>query len=276
MDEAEQGAPVHAQFSSEMNNENQTIRGIDVDLICEFFLNTQRQGPGSPEATLRALSFIDGLTDESRIADLGCGTGGQTMTLARHAPGHVTGLDFYPGFIERFNANARGANFGDRVKGVVGSMDDLPFREGELDLIWSEGAIYNIGFERGLREWRRDLRPGGFLAVTEASWFTDERPVEIHDYWMEMYPGIDTIPGKVAQVQRAGYLPVATFVLPENCWTEHYYAPLAKARELFLRKYAGNATAEELVAFQRQEEALYDKYKAFYGYVFYIAKKTGE
>jgi len=276
MDEAEQGAPVHAQFSSEMNNENQTIRGIDVDLICEFFLNTQRQGPGSPEATLRALSFIDGLTDESRIADLGCGTGGQTMTLARHAPGHVTGLDFYPGFIERFNANARGANFGDRVKGVVGSMDDLPFREGELDLIWSEGAIYNIGFERGLREWRRYLRPGGFLAVTEASWFTDERPAEIHDYWMEMYPGIDTIPGKVAQVQRAGYLPVATFVLPENCWTEHYYAPLAKARELFLRKYAGNATAEELVAFQRQEEALYDKYKAFYGYVFYIAKKTGE
>lgn len=198
------------------------------------------------------------------------------MTLARHAPGHVTGLDFYPGFIERFNANARGANLGDRVKGVVGSMDDLPFREGELDLIWSEGAIYNIGFERGLREWRRYLRPGGFLAVTEASWFTDERPAEIHDYWMEMYPGIDTIPGKVALVQRAGYLPVATFVLPENCWTEHYYAPLAKARELFLRKYAGNATAEELVAFQRQEEALYDKYKAFYGYVFYIAKKTGE
>ena len=258
-----------------MNNENQTIRGIDVDLICEFFLNTQRQGPGNPEATLRALSFIDGLTDDSRIADLGCGTGGQTMTLARHAPGHVTGLDFYPGFIERFNANARGANFDDRVKGVVGSMDDLPFREGELDLIWSEGAIYNIGFERGLREWRRYLRPGGFLAVTEASWFTDERPAEIHDYWMEMYPGIDTIPGKVAQVQRAGYLPVATFVLPENCWTEHYYAPLAKARELFLRKYAGNATAEELVAFQRQEEALYDKYKAFYGYVFYIAKKMG-
>ena len=104
---------------------------------------------------------------------------------------------------------------------------------------------------------------------------TDERPAEIHDYWMEMYPGIDTIPGTVAQVQRAGYLPVATFVLPENCWTEHYYAPLAKARELFLRKYAGNATAEELVAFQRQEEALYDKYKAFYGYVFYIAKKMG-
>lgn len=70
-----------------MSNENNAIHGFDVNLICDFFLNTERQGPGSPEATLKALSFIDNLTDESLIADLGCGTGGQTMTLARHAPG---------------------------------------------------------------------------------------------------------------------------------------------------------------------------------------------
>ena len=68
-----------------MSNENNAIHGFDVNLICDFFLNTERQGPGSPEATLKALSFIDNLTDESLIADLGCRTGGQTMTLARHA-----------------------------------------------------------------------------------------------------------------------------------------------------------------------------------------------
>lgn len=131
-----------------MSNENNTILGIDVHLICEFFLNTERQGPGSPEVTLKVLSFIDHLTDHSRIADLGCGTGGQTMTLARHAPGQITGLDFFPGFVERFNHNARELNLQERVKGIVGSMDALPFGEEELDLIWSEGAIYNIGFER--------------------------------------------------------------------------------------------------------------------------------
>ena len=64
-----------------MSNENNAIHGFDVNLICDFFLNTERQGPGSPEVTLKALSFIDNLTDESLIADLGCGTGGQTMTL---------------------------------------------------------------------------------------------------------------------------------------------------------------------------------------------------
>ena len=29
-------------------------------------------------------------------------------------------------------------------------MDALPFENEELDLIWSEGAIYNIGFEKGV------------------------------------------------------------------------------------------------------------------------------
>ena len=77
-----------------MNNDNNTILGFDVNLICDFFLNTERQGPGSPEVTLKALSFIDNLTNKSLIADLGCGTGGQTMILAQHVPGKITGIDF--------------------------------------------------------------------------------------------------------------------------------------------------------------------------------------
>ena len=258
----------------EMSNENKTIHEFDFNLICEYFLNTERQGPGSPEVTLKALGFIDNLTDQSLIADLGCGTGGQTLVLAQHAPGYITGLDFFPGFIDRFNSNARGLNLQDRVKGIVGSMDNLPFGEGELDLIWSEGAIYNIGFERGLNEWRKYLKTGGYIAVSESAWFTEERPAEIHDFWMEAYPQIDTIPNQVALIQKAGYLPVASFILPETCWTEHYFAPLVKAREKFLAKYPGNKTAEELVAMSHHEEALYRKYKEFYGYVFYIAKKV--
>lgn len=256
-----------------MSNENKTIHEFDFNLICEYFLNTERQGPGSPEVTLKALGFIDNLTDQSLIADLGCGTGGQTMVLAQHAPGHITGLDFFPGFIDRFNRNARGLNLQDRVKGIVGSMDNLPFGEEELDLIWSEGAIYNIGFERGLNEWRKYLKTGGYIAVSESAWFTEERPAEIHDFWMEAYPQIDTIPNQVALIQKAGYLPIASFILPETCWTEHYFAPLVKAREKFLAKYPGNKTAEELVAMSHHEEELYRKYKGFYGYVFYIAKK---
>lgn len=257
-----------------MSNKNiTTIHEFDFNFVCDFFSNTHRQGPGSPEATLRALSFVDNLTDQSTIADIGCGTGGQTMVLGNHAPGKIIGLDLFAPFIDLFNANALKMNLQDRVKGVVGSMDHLPFENEQLDLIWSEGAIYNIGFERGLNEWRKYLKFGGYIAVSECSWFTEQRPTEIEDYWMEHYPEIDTIPNKIAQIRRAGYIPVSTLILPENCWTEHYFAPMAKAEEIFLGKYAGNEAAERFVAFQRHDMELYSKYKAFYGYVFYIAKK---
>ena len=256
-----------------MSNENKSIHEFDFSLICEYFSSIERQGPGSPEVTIKALSFIEDLNDQSRIVDLGCGTGGQTMVVAQHSPGQITGIDLFPVFINLFNQNAANLNLQDRVKGIVGSMDNVPFQEEELDLIWSEGAIYNIGFERGLNEWRKFLKTGGYVAVSEASWFTDSRPAEINDFWMDAYPEIDTIQNKVAQMQKAGYVPVATFILPENCWTEHFYAPQVEAQEAFLKKYAGNRTVEDLIASQRHETLLYKKYKAYYGYVFYIGRK---
>ena len=256
-----------------MSNENKTIHEFDFTLICEYFSTIERQGPGSPEVTIKALSFIDNLSDGSRIADIGCGTGGQTMVLAQHAPGKITGIDLFPVFIDLFNANASKMNLQDRVKGVVGSMDKLTFDNEELDLIWSEGAIYNIGFERGLNEWKRFLRRGAYIAVTEASWFTDDRPDEIDAFLKDAYPEIDTIPRKVEQMQKAGYIPVASFILPENCWTEHFYVKQIRAQEVFLDKYKGNKAAEELVANERREAVLYSKYKEYYGYVFYIGRK---
>lgn len=257
-----------------MRNKNKTIHEFDFNLICEYFSNVARQGPGSPEATVKALSFIDHLTPQSRIADLGCGTGGQTMTLAQNTPGHITGLDLFPAFIDIFNRNARNLGLSDRVKGMVGSMvEPLPFEKESLDLIWSEGAIYNIGFEKGLNSWRQYLKEGGYIAVTEVSWFTPERPAEISDYWMAHYPEIDTVPNKVAQMQQAGYVPVAAFMLPVNCWTEHYFAPCCNIQEAFVKKHRSSRTVMEFIAGQRREMELYDKYKEFYGYVFYIGKK---
>jgi len=256
-----------------MSNENKSIHEFDFQFICEYFSSLERQGPGSPEITLKALSFIDLLSDQSRIADIGCGTGGQTMVLAQHAPGQIQGIDLFPTFIELFNSNASKLNLQHRVQGIVGSMENLPFQPGELDLIWSEGAIYNIGIRRGLNEWRKYLKTGGYIAVTEVSWFTEERPVEISAFWQDAYPEIDTIPNKVAAMQQAGYVPVASFILPENCWTDHFYAPQAEAQEVFLRKYPGNKVAEDLIASERHEMELYNRYKAFYGYVFFIGRK---
>lgn len=256
-----------------MNEDTSSIHEFDVNLICEYFSNMERQGPGSPEVTIRALSFIDNLTKYSKIADIGCGTGGQTFVLAQNTPGQITGIDLFPAFIDIFNDHAENLNLQERVKGIVGTMKNLPFQNEELDLIWSEGAIYNIGFERGLNEWHKFLKTGGYICVSEASWFTEKRPDEINKFWEDAYPEIDTISNKTAQMKRAGYIPIATFILPENCWIEHFYDLQISAQKEFLKKYQGNKTAEELVAYQKQEAELYYKYKQFYGYVFYIGKK---
>lgn len=257
-----------------MENENKLIHEFDIQLICEYFSLIERQGPGSPDVTKKALGFIDNLTNESKIADIGCGTGGQTLVLAQNSPGQLTGIDLFPQFIALLNKNTKKQNLENKVRGIEGSMENLPFIPKELDLIWSEGAIYNIGFKRGLREWREFLKPGGHVAVSEACWFTNKRPGEIEQFWQEAYPEIDTIPRKVEQLQAAGYQLIACFSLPENCWIDHYYKPQEKAQKQFLLKHKGNKMAEQFVSSEKHEAQLYYKHKAHYGYVFFIGKKV--
>ncbi|QQO07636.1 class I SAM-dependent methyltransferase [Breznakiella homolactica] len=248
---------------------------FDFTLINEYFAGMERQGPGCPEETVRALSFTGKLSKESKIADLGCGSGSQTMVLARHTEGTITALDLYPGSIDRLNTAAGKLGVRNRVKGIVGSMDDLPFGKEELDLIWSEGAIANIGFEKGLNYWKGFLKKGGYVAVTYESWFTNERPGEIEKWWTDAVPEINTIGHNILTMQNAGYIPVAAFTLPESCWIDNYFNLQKPRREEFLKEHPGNETAEALVAAMVQEEELYHKYKQYYGYVFYVGKKIG-
>jgi predicted RNA methylase len=109
-----------------MNNETTSIHEFDVNLICEYFLGMERQGPGSPEATRKALSFIDNLNEKSRIADLGRGTGGQTIVLTQRTPAQIQGIDLFPTSIDRLNVNANKLNFQGRAKGIAGSRESLP------------------------------------------------------------------------------------------------------------------------------------------------------
>ena len=255
------------------NNKNKSIHDFDLNLICELHVGLERQGPGSPEMTIKALSFLDNLNKISRVADLGCGTGGQTMVLAQNITGNITGVDFLPDFINIFNDNAKKLNLQERVKGIVGSMDNLPFQKEEFDLIWSEGAIACIGFEKGLNYWKDFLKKDGYITITYESWFTDERPAEIEKWWVDNVPEINTIGHNILTMQKAGYRLVATFTLPEKCWTDNYFIPREAAGKALLQKYAGNKTVEAFIAKMKYEAELYSKYKQYYGYVFYIGKK---
>lgn len=244
-----------------------------MELVIETHVGLERQGPGSSEMTAKALGFLDNIDKITKAADLGCGSGGQTAVLAEQITGEIIGLDLFPDFINILNDNAKKKNLEKRLKGIMGSMDNLPFQKEELDLIWSEGAIDNIGFEKGLLHWNGFLKKNGYVAVSCPSWFTNEHPAEIESFWADAGSGLDTIEHNIGVMQTAGYQFVASFVLPENCWTDHYFVPREAVLKELSKKYAGNQAAETFIADNRHEVDLYARYHQYYGYAFYIGKK---
>ncbi len=246
----------------------------DYQLLVDLHKRAKRQGPGGDSETRKAIDIAR--LDPSaplKIADIGCGTGASALQLARSLNATITAIDFLPDFIEVLKDNAENEGLITKINPLVGSMENLPFDDEEYDVIWSEGAIYNIGFEKGINDWRRFLKPGGLLVVSEITWISSERPVEIQDYWQAEYAEIDTASAKIKLLEKSGYSPVGYFVLPENCWLENYYRPLQSSFAAFLARHPDSEQAQAIVKAAKTEIALYEKYKSYYSYGVYVAKK---
>jgi SAM-dependent methyltransferase len=241
-------------------------------LLVDLHRDGPRQGPGSDAETLRALELTRLDRDAAlRVADIGCGTGASTLVLARNLPAaEIVAVDLFPEFLKVLTERARLAG---RIETLAASMDALPFETESLDLIWSEGAIYNMGFAAGLAAWRPFLRPGGMLAVSEITWLGPDPPEEIRQHWLGEYPEIATAAEKITTLERAGYDLRGFFTLPETCWLDHYYEPLAERLPAFLERHAGSPEAAEIAADGRREIDLYRRFKAWFSYGFFIAAR---
>ncbi len=244
----------------------------EFELLINLHKDNKRQGPGSEEVTKKALQLI-GKKDFRHIVDIGCGTGGQTLTLAKHLAGHITAVDLFTEFLAKLKARVIEDGLQSRITTRQASMEDLPFEAESFDLIWSEGAIYIMGFNKGINEWQKLLKPGGYIAVSELSWTTAERPSEVSQYWQKNYAEIDTISNKIKQLEKAGYSPIAHFVLTESCWLDNYYIPLQAHHEEFLKRYDHAPDAREIIELEKEEFEFYKKYKDYFSYGFYIAQK---
>lgn len=246
----------------------------DLELLVDLHKNNNRQGPGSETETLKAINLLANKDQENlKIVDIGCGSGAQTLTLAKHLKGNITAVDLFPNFLKKLELKAIEEGVLNKIETRAMSMEELNFRESEFDIIWSEGAIYILGFKRGVKEWHRYLKPGGFLAVSELSWITESRPKELEDYWLANYPEIDTVTNKVGILKANGYTNVKSFILPEYCWVENYYKPLQNGFTTFLKRNNNSKEARLIVETEKEEIKFYTKYKRFYSYGFYIAQK---
>ena len=129
-------------------------------------------------------------------------------------------------------------------------MLDLDFPAESFDIIWAEGSIAAIGFERGLKEWRRFLKPGGFLIV--------------HDDLGNLNMKIQTIP-------QCGYELLEHFTLNNNIWWDEYYAPLDKKLKEIRKKYQGDRKLNEILGNDQREIDGFNPGR--YRSVFFVMKK---
>lgn len=245
----------------------------ELDLIIDLHKNAERQGSGSEKETLLALEFID-LPKQGplKIADIGCGSGGQTITLAQHVDGEITAVDLFPEFLRELNIKTEKLRLSGKITTLEKSMENLPFSKGEYDIIWSEGAIYNMGFSAGVRKWKDYLKTEGYLAVSELTWITHSRPKEIEDFWKKEYPEVDIASNKIKILEDIGFTLAGYFYLAQDSWTENYYKPLEANFSSFLERHKYSETSKKIVKEYEAEIDLYRKYKDYYSYGFYIAK----
>jgi len=243
-----------------------------MDYFLELFGSLPRAGPGDNASTRKAFEMMEHLPAEPRILDIGCGPGVQTVELLRLSGGTVVALDLLPQMIARVGQAAEDTGFADRLETVQADMHEMAFQPDSFDVIWSEGAIYFLGFEKGLAKVQQYVKPGGYVAVSEAVWLLPDPPPEVVELWRE-YPEIDTVERKLQIVSALGYQHVGHFVLPESSWTEAYYDPLEERIAQYEQKWQGTADAEDVLAEARREIAVFRQYSRYYSYAFFVMRR---
>lgn len=190
--------------------------------------------------------------DEPRILDIGCGTGVPTIELARLSNGQVIGLDIDQPSLDKLNKKIKGAGLSGQVKTVKCSMFEMDFPDESFDIIWAEGAIARIGFERGLIEWRRFLKANRFLVV--------------HDE-------INSIKRKLEQIPECGYNLLGHFTIPDNAWWNEYYGPLERRINELRLKYRDDANVLVLLNEEQKEIDRFKKNPELYRSAFFLMQK---
>ena len=242
-----------------------------MEIFLEIHKDLPKESPGGDEYTRQAFQILPRLSQPT-ILDIGCGPGAQTLELARLTDGNIIAIDTHQPYLDSLELAAATSGLLNRITCLNCSMFDLSFPDTNFDLLWAEGAIYIIGFEQGLNQWRPLLKSGGYLVASELVWLQDNPPKIIQDYWQENYPGIRTVEQVVNLIPGCGYDLVGHFTLPEQAWW-NYYLPLAARINRLYGLYANDSEALAVLENEQREIEMYRSYHDYYGYEFFVLQK---
>jgi len=239
-----------------------------VDLL---FADLDKLSPGDDSLTLYVLRSLPRHWFDI-VVDAGCGAGRQTMVLANELKKTIQAVDSYQPFLNRLKQSAIEKEIAHLVHTYCMDMKDIPEVFPNIDLLWTEGAAYNIGFSNALTIWAKAIKPDGFAVVSELSWLRDQIPDAVREFFRSGYPEMQSVPQNIATAEGAGYKIFNTYTLPKKAWTEDYYDILGQRAKSLLnhsiaavRDFAVE-TVREIEIFKISEDS--------YGYVFYVLQRS--
>ena len=234
----------------------------------EIFENMKRPGPGSEASTLRAFRSLPESSNIRTIMDIGCGKGSASLILAAECDARITAVDNHPPFLDFLIKEAKKQGYGEQITATCGSMSELGFQDGSFDLLWAEGSAYIMGFEKALSQWRRLIRDGGFLFVSDAVLLTDQPSPECAEFWNAEYPDITAPDSRRRQADSLGYDLITSYLLPCADWIS-FYSDMQRQVDAAISKYGMAPAFEDM----RKEIRISELYGNEYGYICLLLRK---
>jgi DNA-binding transcriptional MerR regulator/ubiquinone/menaquinone biosynthesis C-methylase UbiE len=251
-----------ALVSKDMNAHDAYMAGF-----MEVFAKLDWWGPGTAEATRRALTMVP--VEPETILEIGCGPGMATMTLTEATKARITATDTAEVALDKLRARIAARGVADRIEVQNVDMAAIPAPKRPWDVIWSEGSAYILGVEKALANWRALLHPGGVLVFSDMVWRTDRPDEEVREFWAAEYPAMTTPATRVAQAKRAGYRVLGHFDMGREAM-DTYYRPLSARLEALEPDLAGCRVLDDLC----REIAVHEAGRGQFSYEMFVLERA--
>ena len=241
-----------------------------VEALIKLHSGLERLGPGDSGFSENIIKKIPELPPNPRIADIGCGAGAGTLILAKKYHSKVKAVDFSREFLDQLMRRARQQGLEDLIDPIECDMGSLDWKPETIDLLWSEGAAYNITFEGALKAWRPLMAVNGVAVISEMNYFSKDVSEVVTQYMKNAYPGIMTESQNVDLINSSGFEVLGVHRLPSMAWWDNFYDPLCKNIEAL--KDSSDNLMQSVISETEEEMKFFKEHEEDYGYTYYIMR----
>ncbi len=174
---------------------------IYLDFLSKFGVGGAH--PGGIDLT-KEIFKSEKITPNTRILDVGCGTGQSAAYLATQYGATVTGIDNNPIMVKK--AKTRMAKYRLPVQIIQGSIENCPLKDKSFDFVISESVLSFVNKRKSLSEIYRLLKDGGRFIANELT--INQRMNPSNEKEIAQFYGLDSLLMErdwIALLQRAGF-----------------------------------------------------------------------